>query len=53
LWDTRNLKLNFPGLFNSFPIHSGALVTAVFRQVIVSNSLIDIVSKTNYLKISN
>ena len=26
----------FPGLFNSFPIHSEAWVTAVFRQVIVS-----------------
>ncbi len=28
----------FPGLFNSFPIHSEAWVTAVFRQVIVSYS---------------
>jgi hypothetical protein len=28
----------FPGLFNSFPIHSEAWDTAVFRQVIVSNS---------------
>ncbi len=28
----------FPGLFNSFPIHSEALVTAVFHQMIVLNS---------------
>ncbi len=35
----QKFKTVFPGLFNSFPIHSEAWVTAVFRQVIVSNSL--------------
>jgi hypothetical protein len=34
----QKFKTAFPGLFNSFPIHSEAWVTAVFRQVIVSNS---------------
>jgi hypothetical protein len=34
----QKFKAAFPGLFNSFPIHSEAWVTAVFRQVIVSNS---------------
>jgi hypothetical protein len=34
----QKFKIAFPGLFNSFTIHSEALVTAVFRQVIVSNS---------------
>jgi hypothetical protein len=41
-------------LFNSFPIHSEAWVTAVFRQVIVSNSFYWYrLKKTNYFKISN
>ncbi len=34
----QTFKTAFPGLFNSFPIHYEALVTAVFRQVIVLNS---------------
>ncbi len=34
----QKFKTAFPGLFNSFSIHSEAWVTAVFRQVIVSNS---------------
>ena len=34
----QKFKTAFPGLFNRFPIHSEAWVTAVFRQVIVSNS---------------
>ena len=34
----QKFKTAFPGLFNSFPTHSEALVTAVFRQVIVLNS---------------
>jgi hypothetical protein len=34
----QTFKTAFPGLFNSFPIHSEAWVTAVFCQVIVSNS---------------
>jgi hypothetical protein len=34
----QKIKTAFPGLLNSYPIHSEALVTAVFRQVIVSNS---------------
>jgi hypothetical protein len=34
----QKFKTAFPGLFNSFPIHSEAWVTAVFHQVIVSNS---------------
>jgi hypothetical protein len=40
-------------LFNSFPIHSEAWVTAVFRQVIVSNSFHWYRMKKNYFKISN
>ncbi len=34
----QKFKTAFPGLFNSFSIHSEAWVTAVFRQVTVSNS---------------
>ena len=34
----QKFKTAFPGLFNSFSIYSEAWVTAVFRQVIVSNS---------------
>jgi len=34
----QKFKTAFPGLFNSFLIHSEAWVTAVFHQVIVSNS---------------
>ena len=34
----QKFKTAFPGLFNNVPIHSEAWVTAVFRQVIVSNS---------------
>jgi hypothetical protein len=34
----QKFKTAFPGLFNSFPIHSEALVTAVFHQMIVLNS---------------
>jgi hypothetical protein len=34
----QKFKTVFPGLFNSFPIHSKAWDTVVFRQVIVSNS---------------
>jgi hypothetical protein len=34
----QKLKTAFPGLFNSFSIHSEAWVTAVFHQVIFSNS---------------
>jgi hypothetical protein len=34
----QKFKTAFSDLFNSFPIHSEAWVTAVFRQVIVSNS---------------
>jgi hypothetical protein len=34
----QKFKTAFPGLFNSFPIHSEALATAVFHQMIVLNS---------------
>jgi hypothetical protein len=34
----KKFKTAFPGFLNNFPIHSEAWVTAVFRQVIVSNS---------------
>jgi hypothetical protein len=34
----QKIKNAFPGLFNSFSIHSEAWVTVVFHQVIVSNS---------------
>jgi hypothetical protein len=34
----QKFKTAFPGLFKRFPIHSEALVTTLFRQVIVSNS---------------
>ena len=34
----QKFKTAFPGLFNNFPIHSEAWDTAVFLQVIVSNS---------------
>jgi hypothetical protein len=34
----QKFKTTFPCFFNNFPIHSEAWVTAVFRQVIGSNS---------------
>ena len=34
----QKFKTAFPGLLNNVPIHFEAWVTAVFRQVIVSNS---------------
>jgi len=34
----QKFRTAFPCLFNNFPIHFEAWITAVFRQVIVSNS---------------